>query len=109
MTMLSVLTDTVLVTSLDDDGKKKKLAIVAAAIVGISLLLRCRKKGDKESEEEETESESEDEEEDETDEIKESAKEELAEAQRELDAFDILAILASAIKAARDEYDQRAE
>jgi hypothetical protein len=124
MTVLSTLTDTILLTAMDDGDKKKKLTIAAVTLVGLILMLHWRS-GDSEEDEEseegeenedseeqmesETESEDEESETEEIEGISESAEEELAEVRRELDVFDMLAILAAAIKAAREEYDQRAE
>lgn len=119
MTIRSTLADTVLIGTMDDNSKKYKLALVALALIGVAFLLRGRGSNSEESEgdesEEETESEREKEEmeeevetETETEQLSDSAKEELVEVRRELDVFDMLAILAAAIKAARDEYRQRA-
>lgn len=128
MTMRSLLPDTALIGTMDGSGKKGKLVLVALALVGVIFLLRSRGGDSEESEEsekeideyeeeemkeeteEEVKEETEDEIEVETEEqIGGSAKEELVEARRELDIFDMLAILAAAIKAARDEYRTRSE
>lgn len=127
MTMRSMLPDTAVIGTMDGNGKKGKLALVALALVGVIFLLRSRGSDSEESEENEAETESEYEEEEMEVEAKEdeemeegievetkeqiggSAKEELVEARRELDIFDMLAILAAAIKAARDEYRTRSE
>lgn len=121
MAVLSNLTDTIPITAMDAGDKKGKLIIVAVAVIGLVLLLRRRSSSSEEGEdsEEETETESEDEEtmtEDIESEAEDGEAEEIeeitsktAEVRRELDVFDMLAILAAAIKAARDEYNQRAD
>lgn len=130
MTMRSILPDTALIGTMDGKDKKGKLALVALALVGVIFLLRSRGDDSEETEESKAETESEYEDEEMKDEEKEesedeamedeievetkeqiggSAKEELVEARRDLDIFDMLAILAAAIKAARDEYRSRSE
>lgn len=114
MTTRSTLANTTL-TGTVDGGKKRKLAVVALAIVGVTVLLRLRGGDTDTSETDDRPTESEgrttqttnttpDPDDQASD---ESTMASVTEAQRELDMFDMLAIAAAAITSARDEYRKR--
>lgn len=119
----TLLSETVSTASQNDSGMKSKGKLVVGAVVavGIILLLRRHKRGSHDAMAEEDESDTEeepmempDDHEDievevagNGDESESSNSGGLAAARSELDMFDMLAIAASAFKAAKKEYDYR--
>ncbi|RRJ30543.1 hypothetical protein [Halocatena pleomorpha] len=115
MTIRSTLFDTVLVGTKDGAGIKRKLTIALVAIVGVTILLRFRGDDTQTDEAGEEPTGKEEHKAVKTETVTEesttgdtgSATKSLTDGQRELDMFDMLAIVAAAITEARDEYHKR--